>query len=215
MIGDLLNNLAIRMRTGVVRQGKVTPLVAHEWYDDGAIDLGNRFPCLEEGSASRKALPRIPLSAVVPLFESAFAPVPLNSLTLPLVLDLPEFESRPELVRPLMPLIERRNDLSAEAVVRAADLAHRARALQDARRVLRMQTTLLDRRYAHFSYLPDELFERILSIDPITALRVIRATRSRRVRKDEQEDGDRRQVLAKISCRIGTGFEGKEADAAP
>ena len=200
MIADLVKDLAGRMQTQVVLRGKVLALVADDWYDDGAIDLGCRFSCLEEGSALRRVLPNVALAEVVSLFESALAPVPLNALTLPLVLDLPEFQSRPELLLPFLPRIERTDDLALDAVLRAAGLARRAGALPEARRLLRKQALPLSARNVDSLY---EKFEEVVAIDPTLALRLIRASRPRGVRKDEQEEDYRRNLLAKALTALG------------
>ena len=62
MVEDFATSLAPRMGTIVLQRGKVPDLVADAWYDDGAVDLCSRMPCLEDGSDLRMALPSIDLS---------------------------------------------------------------------------------------------------------------------------------------------------------
>lgn len=211
MIAGLLERLAARMKTAVVPRGAVSALVAADWYDDGSIDLGSRFACLADGSPLREALNTVEPSQLVALVEAALAPVPLNGLTLPLVVELPELDRRSELVLPLMARIEQCDGIGLEAAARAAAMAHRAGADAAARRLLRARAVPeLLRRHRRHAYLDEAAMSILAQADPSSALRVLRATRPRGVRKDEQETEDnRRRLLAAAHDALGRPAQAK------
>jgi hypothetical protein len=204
MIAAVLNDLAARMRTVVVRRGTVPSLVAGNWYDDGAEDLGNRFPCLENGSALREALKTVDAAAVIALVEASLAPVALGSLTLPLLLSLPEVAARPELAVPLLPRIETTDNLALETLIHAAKLAHRAGATAEARHLLRARAEgPLFRDYRSGARYHGGPLSDLVEIDPWLVLKILHGTRPRGVQKDEHESGHRRGLLAAAYARIG------------
>jgi hypothetical protein len=92
---DFATDLARRMGTALVSFGRVPTLVASGWYDDGARDLGDRFPALEEGSPLRKRLATLHPGELLSELRQALKPARLDESTLPLVLGLPELSERP------------------------------------------------------------------------------------------------------------------------
>jgi len=98
-------------------------LVSPRWYDDGPEDLAGQFRMLEDESTLRRSLAEIDPAKLVEELERELAPLPLNELTLPLVLALSEIESRPSLVLPLLPLLEAVPELPAPSLVRALRFA--------------------------------------------------------------------------------------------
>lgn len=209
MVGDLLKEMAARMGTAVITNGTVKCLVASKWYDDGAIDLVGQFACLEPDSALRKSLPTVDLSELPSMCETAFAPVPLNSLTLPMLLDLPEFESRLELVLPLLPRLMDREPMAIASLVRAAWLAYKAGETAEATRLLRLRVVPEIHCIPGYDY---KTLGILVKIDPINGLKALRATRPRhnwelvgsnRVRSDEQEPKNRRDLFAEAYQMIG------------
>lgn len=67
-------------------------LVASDWYDDGPLDLGHRFACLEEGSELRRKLAAVHPADLIAELRRGLKPADLNEVTIPLVLDLPELQ---------------------------------------------------------------------------------------------------------------------------
>ncbi|MCA9256073.1 MAG: hypothetical protein KDA33_10570, partial [Phycisphaerales bacterium] len=98
----LANDLARRMNTVVVPRGQTSALVAEDWYDDGPRDVCDRFDCLKDGSTFRKRLLDVDPGGVRRLVEAAFAPLPINALTLTFLMELKEIGERPEIILPLI-----------------------------------------------------------------------------------------------------------------
>jgi hypothetical protein len=222
--------LAEQMNTVIARRGDVPRLVATDWYDDGPCDVAGRFAFLERGSEFRKSLASIQPGNLVRALEDAFAPLPLNAMTLGLVIELPELHSRPVLIGELLPVLQSCDDLPPATLFQAAKLAWQAAkdrstlappdgaepsslenacdALAEfARRVFREQVAphLLRgaRPEGHFDY---DLVEGLIDHDPSAALRVLRQSRPRAVRADEEErayDSHRRRLLALAHRRLG------------
>jgi hypothetical protein len=139
------------------------------------------------------------------MLEAAFDPLPLNALTLPLVLDLSELGDRPALVLPLLPYIEASKGLADGAWLRAARLAHRAGASGFTHRVLRRRAVpyllALHRRQ---DWLDIQTLDVLIDLEPSTALQVLRRTRPRGVRSDEAETApERRALLARAHEALG------------
>jgi hypothetical protein len=205
LVAQFAEPLAAEMGTVVIPRGGVESLVAPEWYDDGPRDLCERFAFLQRESAFRESLRHIPVADFRPALESMFDPLPLNDLTLPLILDLSEFDDRPELIVPLLPAIAAAGQLSVESVLRAAMLAHRAGADDFARRNLKAHACdYLIRQWRRHGQFDETLVGSLADIEPAAALRVMRQTREKHVRSDEEENWHpRRRLLATIYDRLG------------
>ncbi len=171
---DFAGELARRMGTRTTARGKVPALVASDWYDDGPRDLGGRFTMIEEGSPLRRRLATILPGELLDELRRGLKPSPLNEVTLPLVLQLPEIAQRPELAVPLLrPLAECR-PLPEEAMMTASRLALRAGSADLVRHLfLRPLTALLRRDYR------SDAAEVLLALDPGRLLAAIRQTRDK------------------------------------
>jgi hypothetical protein len=207
MIAATLKDLAAQMKSAVVQQGSVRPLVAGGWYDDGPVDLVGQFPSLAEGSSLRQELPGIELSELVTLLERELSPLPLNAITLPILLDLTEFEQRPELVLPLLPLVADDRALASSVLARAAWLAFKAGVVSEARRLLRLRIMPEAYRIPHFD---NVTLDRIVQIDPSRGLRVLRATRPKNVRSEDRERGYRLKLIAEAYRLLGRNVKSKK-----
>ena len=205
---EFAGRLAAQMQTMLVSKGRVSSLVAPDWYDDGPQTVDVSFDCLQPGSALRQSLLSIAPDALKPTLRQAFAPQPLNGLTLPLIIDLPEFETRPELILPLLPQLEQSRGLFFRAWLRAAQLAHKAGAPGYARRVLKKQFLTKAKFYFEEEYsLVDDLgsaLELWLQLDPSAVLRLLRQTRPTGIRRDKDEISKRRRHwLARAHAALG------------
>ena len=205
MIGQLAATLALRMNRVLVPRGKVPCLVAPDWYDDGPLDPCGRFAFLNDGSSFRQSLPDIDCDGLVARLEKEFEPLPLGSLALSLVLELAEFENRPELIRPLLPRLEACKNLPDRAWMRAAHLARLAGAPGFAHRVLREAGVRhVLRTHRQFQGLDREAMTVLVELEPATALRVLRKTRPPGVGSDEGETcPERLTYLARAYERLG------------
>ncbi len=204
MVAGLVERMAESMKTVIVPSGSVPCLVAPNWYDDGPRDLCQRFEFLQRGSALQAALEKIDIEQSVAALEAAFAPIPLNAMSLPLILEMQVMNERPQLVAPLLRYLEACKGLPEQAWMRAAALALRAGEQRFAHRLLRERAVpYLLRQHRGAGYLDLAVVQSLVEIDPSAALQVLRRTRPRRVRDDAQErDRYRIELLASAHAKL-------------
>jgi len=191
MVARFAAELASRMGVVVVARGTVPLLVASDWYDDGPVDLGGRLPYLLEGSALRKGLAEVPIEGLEALLEAHLAPLTVNELTLPTLLELPELDARPELGVGFVSLARSRglDRLPEHVVLRLAELLHATgrHDLVDEGWVLAAarRASMRDRG------IPDRTLRKLAELFPSGTLALLRETRPKGVRKlaDEHQAG--------------------------
>ncbi|MDD9944198.1 MAG: hypothetical protein OXU20_24350, partial [Myxococcales bacterium] len=192
-VREFVTELAREMNVLPVPGGSISNLVASEWYDDGPRDLAGRFEFLKDGSALRRKRQTVREDEFLDLVRSAFAPLDLNELTLPLVLGLPELQSRPELVKRLLPTIRALSGVSIDVLAMLARAltshGHTAVAVEVfgpfARDYL-LQT------YRRVSWLDPLVMDLLLDRSPSDVLEVLRKTRRKGERSWPTEtDGER------------------------
>jgi hypothetical protein len=209
MMARFATSLAAGMGTTVAYHGRVATLVATDWYDDGPRDLSDAFAFLEPGSAFMRELETVAPTALIALLTAAFDPLPLNALTLPMVLYLPPVTARPQLVLPLLALIGDGKGYPDHLLMHVAELARRAGDMDFVHKIVRTRIiprVLADctrRRRGRADVVRD--LDLIIAVDPSAALRILRQTRSRRVRRDEDEtDRTRLRYLAQVHEALGS-----------
>lgn len=205
MISAFAIELAVRMGTTVLPEGEVPCLVAQQWYDDGPRDLCRRFGFLAENSSFRKSLAHIEPGEMVAALEKLFEPLPLNALTLPLIIDLKEMDDRPELLLPLLPVIEACQDLTDLQWLRVAQLARKAGAMEFAVGVAAKHVmAYLDKLNRRGYWLSLSALNFLVEVAPSMALPVLRRARRHGVRTDEDEnDPELREYLARAHELLG------------
>lgn len=187
IVQDFALRLARKMGTLVVADGNVSKLMSTRWYDDGPVDLTRQFESLEDGSSFREDLRHIAPDQVLQAMQCAIAPLSFNDLTLPLLINLPELDERPELVDVLFPLVCQNSKLPTDSLVRIANL------LIDAgrdREVERLVPRLVNHAFMidwMDEYGNNEIVGIMAKVAPSKALRFLRETRSAGVRSWEQE----------------------------
>jgi hypothetical protein len=200
MARDFVEDLAAKMNTIVVPGGHVQKLVADKWYDDGPEDLTKRFAFLEAGSKFRKSLAAIEPENFVNEIQQAFAPLPINEMTLPLVLNLQELENRPRLVVPLLPYIDSYPNLREETLLKAALLLKEAGEIQKAKRLFGWQAeNYVWKVYRETEWIDAEAMKLLLCIDPAKVLSILRKTRPAAVRNWHDEDDEDRLYLTALA----------------
>ena len=206
-VATIAAELATNMNTFVSRGDQVSSLVAPDWYNDGAYDLGVSFD--REDSPVRQAIAAATEETLVAALAQALNPIGLTDTALALVIELPELESRPQLVRPLLPMLHRyESQLAPTALVTAAFLAHRANLHDYAARIVaqRLPNWLVRevRRHGVECYPACRALEMLIEYQPASALNVLRQTRSRQVRSDDDEwQGERLLALSRCYDRLG------------
>ena len=189
--------LAARMRVVVLPFAEVPRLVSPEWYDDGPVDLGGRFPFLQEGAPFRASLGEIAPGAFVDEAARLFAPLPLGALTLPLLVALPEVEARPALLAPLLRVLVTTEGLPLATVARALGLLARTPEAAVATRALVPRIVAGLRRAGEEDHeWVEGAVMSVVEACPGDALRLLRATRARRVRSWADEHHPRRLEMA-------------------
>jgi hypothetical protein len=103
MVATFVRSLARRMRTIVVSQGSVAPLLGNRWYDDGPRDVSGALSVLAEESALRKALRSIQPADALQAVEAALGEAREDEGLIARVLLLPEVRDRPELTLAIAP----------------------------------------------------------------------------------------------------------------
>ncbi len=189
--------LAEKMGVHMLPHGSVSRLVATDWYDDGPRDLGGSFDLLKERSAFRAELASTPPEELIAKLESGFSPVPLNELTLPLVLELDEVTQHPGRLRVLLREAAKLPELPPHAVCRAVKLATENGETDLARSAWckRLESMARDW-WCRERYFHPTLVGLLVTLDPSVALRVVRFTRRRNARKGQDHDPRRLEVAA-------------------
>ncbi len=163
-------------------------------YDDGPIDVAGQFNFLHDGSPFRKELPEMPANELGDALCDWTGTRTVNSVLSQLLINLPEFKSRPKLVTALVPLIERPNDLALDVIVnlvRALELSDN-RDLAVSTFAEALERTILIGRY---HWVPDEAWTFLSRARPSQTLRLLRRTRPDGVRTHADEDS-RRAIAA-------------------
>ncbi|MGB0717112.1 MAG: hypothetical protein ACPGXK_14630 [Phycisphaerae bacterium] len=202
-VAETARNLANRMGTVAMDRGSVSALMVSDWYDDGPVDLCGRFPFLEGGSTFRKELLARPQIELRPLIRETFAPLPLNTLTLSLLLELSECEERPGIVCAVMPELEDVDDLTMRQWKTAIDCLEKAGERGSAINLIQRRIIPKFRRQRGDSTWATTILESIADIDPSSALRAIRATRDSNIRDDSEESVPRQEILIKAYRNLG------------
>jgi hypothetical protein len=210
LVADFARTLASRMRTSPLPEGQVPRLLAPRWYDDGPRDLTGQFGFLKDGSDFRRELPELQAAALPQRLRELFAPLPLNELTLPLFVALPEVRHDPRLLMPLLPLLD-----SGKMVPlwQWLDLVAAAAADGDlplARRLARQAQGRL-RKLERGAYQAGVLAERLAAVDPSAALRLLKRTRPKPVRSWRDET-DTQRLLAAAAAHEALGRPRRAAE---
>ncbi|MEM8862864.1 MAG: hypothetical protein AAGD96_31525, partial [Chloroflexota bacterium] len=208
IILKIVQQLATEMGTIILPKGIVEPIMANDWYDDGPRDLAQSFVFLNHDSTFRKNLESISPGEFVQKLGEAFSPLPLNGLTLPLIIDLHEVQARPALLAELLPFMRRhRKSISDQIWFKMLKgLIHLGR-LQEAREIVLTKAVPYQLRYYRMyhedGYLDFNLLDTMIDLEPVLALQVIRQTRSKYNRTDLDEwIFDRAQALIKVYGKL-------------
>ncbi len=217
-IDEFALTLATAMNTTMATRGRVSRLVASAWYDDGPVRAGQRWDLFAEDGEVVAALRRGVAEDAESVFESLtrlFGDEDAIGSSLGELLDLPEFTSNGGLVGRMLARFGRDLEVRFLHRVRLAAVAHRhGHTLEAVRAAIVEGESKLLRRLLQ-SYCRDcsgwhdlESFEEvgrlITDINPSLTVRLLRQTRGRRVRKDEDEtDPERRRVLAAAHGLLG------------
>jgi hypothetical protein len=199
MMAEVVTDLSSETGAPVHIGGHVPALVAPSWYDDGPVDLTGAFEFLSQDSEFRNTIPSLSPEEFLRELERLFDPLPLNALSLTLVVGLPELTAHPTLISPLLPYLEKEKALPDHVMLTSIILARQAGEERYVLHTLRSWVPGYLRRILKYPYiygLSRELLMMVAELDPSAALRHLRSSRPRGVRRDIEETGWRREVLA-------------------
>lgn len=203
----ICSELARSMKTVVSDNDPVSALVGDGWYDDGAYDPG--IAISSSSSPLATAIETATEENLVAQVSAALKPLQINERTIPFIVAHPALAQKPQLIKPLIPIIEDAGRLPDETQLRAAALAHQAGQSRFARtRILRLAPGFLMagfRRESEFAFENQALIvDALLEVNPTQILRILRRTRPPGVSDDGQEDYVvRLRLLAEAHERLG------------
>jgi len=186
MAGAFVEQLAESLGAELSLRGEVEDLHRGDWYDDGPEDVTGRFAFLEEDSEFMRQLPRLDPAELLPRLAelSGQDPPPIGMLRM--LLETKPFQRRPELVLPLVGILEEQQHHPAESRCRIANMLRRAGEPESARRWLAPLVESIHGRRGlanHWDALAAELLE---SGNPCAALNVLgRSSRRRAMGEDD------------------------------
>lgn len=206
MIEKLVDQLATDMRTVVMPYGEVPTLMTDEWYDDGPEALSKRFDFLNWHSRFRKKIRenRYKPRAFVDLCRRLFAPLPLNGLTLNLLLNLPELSQRPQLIAALAPIaFEHEGEIPNETWAKIAIGLDHLGMDHEVNQILKTHAVPYLIKQERNRHTDRAIMHLLIKVDPAAALNLIRKTRHKRTRSDADEPKHRIKYLIKIYEALG------------
>ena len=210
MADAFARDLAERMGTTTALKGKVSTLVASRWYNDGPEDLSHRFDFTLEGSAFRAQVPAVPAADFPELLQGAIHPLGIDHEVLTRTFNISEVQERPELVEQLARMLEACRNVPLETwtcfagKAIAMGLRGTAQAIID--KYFPRDAQGLLRWFKPIDYDSDALaiLDLIGESKPSLALRLLRATRHRKMTEDKYEHYQpRRKILAAVHRRLG------------
>jgi hypothetical protein len=202
--GQIVGELAARMRTRLASRGEVPRLVAARWYDDGPDDITGQLAFLADGSRFRERLGDVAPSELAGLVAAELGSGTVDAHVAPMLAGLPELAARPELASALVPLLRDRAHLGDEAVLRLAGLLEAAGSAAAAAEIfgdaLEAAARTEFRLHGWASLEPIELLCRIA---PGRGIRALRQTRPDGARSwSEEQHADRLVAAASALERL-------------
>ncbi len=204
MMGQFAEGLAQQMKTMVVQRGEVPHLVATDWYDDGPQYFSDRLAFLNYDADFRNSLKTLPVDEFLSALQRESGTEDIEPVILESLIHLDEIFQRPELLVPLLPHIEYSEGLPDNTLLRAAQIAHKVGETSFTQKIVReLAVSYLLADHRRHNYLDEDVTYLLIQIDPGAALRVLRQTRPRKIRTDEQEYLPRRNMFIKAYKGLG------------
>ncbi len=155
--------------------GEIPKLVSQEWYDDGSINVENSIHCLKPKSKFRKRLETIEAELLEKELQEELKPLPINELTFPLVVRLPEIDNRPDIIPALVKIALKIPRFGEYEIInlfnKAFEAEHGEQCFQAFRRPL---INSLLRTVREENWFDHELAYRIAHYSPSEVLRIVK-----------------------------------------
>jgi hypothetical protein len=188
--------LAEAMGTSVVAKGPVRRLMTSDWYDDGSIDLTGQLEGLAPGSDFLAQLESLAPEAMLPALRQNLRGHPINAAVIAALSRTRALQTRPQLVLPLLPLLQDAAALDPMSRIGLVELVRRAGATNLALDMVKPLPEVVKARDHHDSWLPVRLGLELIALGlPHRALRLIQQSRPHWV-KDWPEEWDERILVA-------------------
>lgn len=114
---EYINEWAQELGVILVREGGIQKLVAPDWYDDGAIDIDSGIDCFQDGSELRRNLSSMPSQQILAEITRQLAPLPINELTFPMIIQLDEIQGHGELISELITIAKKIERIDETTIV--------------------------------------------------------------------------------------------------
>lgn len=214
-VDQFSKRLAQAMNTRLASAGKVSTLVAHDWYDDGAFGAESALDLQSADGVVRTLLRTGEPGAVIDELRQIMGTDEAVKSVLGSLLFVEEFTKRPAIVGPFVDAYGLGGGLTFQERIRLAILARGAGLGEAAHGILASlrPNSLPGRLKRHdcvacgaFHGIGDyrEVLGLLIDYSPTLALRTIRGTRPRGGRRDADEtQQDRRHALARIHQLLG------------
>ena len=205
LVADFVSELVQDMGTCVANNDHISALVGDSWYDDGPVDHG--LSITGESSRVTDVLKSATPADVIRRLDDALHPAGLTELTLPYVLEVVASLERVDLAPPLLDHIVPSAKLPDSAWIRAAALADASGRCDMAAGVIRRHGPefVAEHEYDLLACgTTRAAADLLLKYAPTLALRSMRSSRARTVRRDEDEQiAGRLNLLANAHQVLG------------
>jgi len=200
-VDEFADDLAQQMGTVRASKGPVKTLVADEWYDDGAELFTNASPDFIKDSLFKKQLLTLPLYQTEKLINELFSQPILTPIIIQYLLNLDEFQQRPELCLCLVKRIQALKGIDREVRLKIMqyliDCNEKKQALNFAKNF----------KLAYYRYVEDGLVYKevklLIKISPALAYRAVIKTRDKEIKTDQTDsDSYRLFFLGQIYERL-------------
>ncbi|MEM7801083.1 MAG: hypothetical protein AAF633_17960, partial [Chloroflexota bacterium] len=206
IVGEIVDQLAVNMETIALPEGKPPVLMANDWYDDGPVNHSERFEFLESGSDFHEAVRSGKINADTFVAEccTRLDPLTLNELTIPLILNPYWIMERADLIATLIPFINIHADtLPSVTWTRVIKGLHQLGRTEEIQQIVKRHIISYYLENNHDGYFNNTELDVIIEVDPYSALKIMRKSRPKWVRKEADEPTYRAKQLYRIYTALG------------
>lgn len=207
IIAKILTELSKNMGASIAHQGKVPLLVGPDWYDDGPEDITGKFDYLEYNSVFRQSLSTIPVAELMPTLTKLCGSEQPDPILLGMLIELPELNARPELITPLLPLIESNGGVSSLILRKAGVLSLKSgnmRFISNHLSKIINHNLMVNESWSWYDDDLMPLVKMMADLSPSLVLRWLRQSRDKNCGSDLEETvPNRRTILATVHRNLG------------
>lgn len=192
-----VETLAAAIGGDVVTRGEVRNLVAHDWYDDGAVDLTGHLRFLDFGSPFYEVLQTVAPEHLVPAIEKATGGRAVSPSVVCAMARTDAVRRRPELIAPLLPFLGDPNLLDRWSRLELAPIVRRSGNGDLAFQLIKPLISVVSDRNYEYAWVQVEVARELNELGhPQRAMRLIAQSRAKTVRSWQDEWAPRTMVAA-------------------